>query len=345
MMFIQNGSHKILISMKIIHVICSLLTILSCSLYGCADDATSGSSGRDYAQSIRGEKLELEYHNIMIYADLSNRLDKDPNDSTIIEQLIAYFEKECVKPKTKINDRSSIYFSRLNHYESNCRPHKIDIEAREKLEEKQKFVNKELRTELNKLRATVACNYMERDSGGLDLVMLIYNELRNGLHIKTDKIIIGEYDTTAHKYYNHLFILTDGYLEFSNRDVSQDYHFSSSQIGRIRRRCIRENISPAQAIMTDSSFRIKALPPNENIGLVNLYILETDDRSFDPNSGTYQYSLELSDNEILRHVWQKWAEDSGFRSFTWKTKTSTITLNQDYIKNLIENALLQPANH
>jgi hypothetical protein len=338
-MYTTTGFYKILVNMRYILRIHVLLFVLIYALSGCADGTGGESAGRGVGEIVGGEKMELEYHNIMIYADLSNRLDKTPNDSAIIEQLISYFEKECVKPKTKINDRSSLYFSRLNHYESSCRSYKIDVESKDKLEEKQKFVNRELGAELDKFRNAVQCNYMERDSGGLDLVMLIYNEIKNGLHLKKDRVQLGEYDTISYKYYNHIFILTDGYLEFSNKDVSQDYQFSSSQIGRIRRRCIRENISPQEAIMTDSAFRIKPLPPNDNIGLVNLYIMETDDRSFDPRSGTYQYSLELSDNEILRQVWQRWAEESGFRSFTWRTKTSSTTLSQDYIKNIIETAI------
>jgi hypothetical protein len=33
---------------------------------------------------------------------------------------------------------------------------------------------------------------------------------------------------------------------------------------------------------------------------------------------TYKFPKGLRDNEILEGVWQKWAKESGFKTFEWK---------------------------
>ena len=131
----------------------------------------------------------IEYDNIMIYTDLSSRMNKNPSDTLVINQIVDFFVKGCVKPGIKVNDRSAISFSRANHQRSNCPSAKIDIGQFKNLEEKQQFVNDKLansglsRTILD-FKNSIRCNYLERDNGGLDLLSLIYQEVNSGNHIK-----------------------------------------------------------------------------------------------------------------------------------------------------------------
>lgn len=282
----------------------------------------------------------IEYDNIMIYTDLSSRMNKNPSDTLVINQIVDFFVSGCVKPGIKVNDRSAISFSRANHQRSNCPSTKIDIGQFKNLEEKQQFVNdksesKNLSKAILEFKRSVSCNYLERDNGGLDLLSLIYQEVNTGNHIKKPEYIISETDTTTLKYYNHLFIFTDGYLEYSTATGSKDFYFGEPQIEAVRKFCKTNKVSPEEAIRNNVQFKIRPLVSDNN-KYVNLYILETDDRGFNVQKGTLKNTGDLSDNNILRLVWKIWAEESGFRHFEWRPITTATNLPNDYIQKLIK---------
>lgn len=298
--------------------------------------------------ALYGCKLEIpndepdtiEYDNIMIYTDLSSRLNKNPSDILVINQIVDFFKKECVKPGIKVNDRSAISFSRANHQRSNCPSAKIDIGQFKNLEEKQQFVNDKAKNEgLSKsilvFKNRVKCNYQERDNGGLDLLSLIYQEVNSGNHIKKHDYLISPTDTTTIYYHNHLFIFTDGYLEYSTASGSKDFYYSENQIDALRKFCRSNKVSPEIAIKNNPKFKIRPLV-SENNKLVNLYVLETDDRGFNVQKGTYKNTGDLSDNNLLRLVWKVWAEESGFKNFEWKPMTTATNLPSDYINKIIK---------
>lgn len=283
----------------------------------------------------------IEYDNIMIYSDLSSRMNKNPNDTLIINQIIDFFVSSCVKPGIKVNDRSAIFFSRANHQRSNCNSANIDIGQFKNLEEKQQFVNnknehKNLNKAILEFKNSVRCNYLERDNGGLDLLSLIYQEVNTGNHIKKPEYLISETDTTTLYFHNHLFIFTDGYLEYSTATGSNDFYFGEPQIKAVRNFCKTKKVSPEEAIRNNPQFKIRPLV-SENNKFVNLYILETDDRGFNVQKGTLKNTGDLSDNNILRLVWKVWAEESGFRHFEWRPLTTATNLPNDYIQKLIKH--------
>jgi hypothetical protein len=282
----------------------------------------------------------IEYDNIMIYTDLSSRLNKNPSDTLVINQIVDFFVTGCVKPGIKVNDRSAISFSRLNYHLSNCPSAKIDIGQFKNLEEKQQFVNdknesKGLTKSIFEFKSSVSCNYFERDNGGLDLLSLIYQEVSTGNHIKKPEYILSETDTTTLKFNNHLFIFTDGYLEYSTATGSKDFYFGELRIESVRKFCKTNKVSAEEAIRKNLQFKIRPLF-SENNKFVNLYILETDDRGFNVQKGTLKNTGDLSDNNILRLVWKIWAEESGFRHFEWRPITTATNLPHDYIQKLIK---------
>ncbi|NUM50679.1 MAG: hypothetical protein HUU48_06130 [Flavobacteriales bacterium] len=282
----------------------------------------------------------IEYDNIMIYTDLSSRMNKKPSDTLVINQIVDFFVSGCVKPGIKVNDRSAILFSRANYQRSNCPTAKIDIGQFKNLEEKQKFVNnkshnKNLKDAISEFKNIVRCNYAERDKGGLDLLSLIYQEVNTGNHIKKPEYLISETDTTTLYFHNHLFIFTDGYLEFSTTAGSKDFYYGEPQIEALRKFCRTNKVSPEEAIRNNPQFKIRPLV-SENNKLVNLYILETDDRGFNVQKGTLKNTGDLSDNNILRLVWKIWAKESGFRHFEWRPITTATNLPNDYIQKLIK---------
>jgi hypothetical protein len=285
------------------------------------------------------ESEVLNYNNILIYTDLSNRLEKVPNDTMLINQLINYFITECVKPGIKVNDRSSIYFSRVNMYNSKCNTARIDIGEQKNLQEKQLYVNNNsksstLLSDVDKFKRIVECNYSERDEGGLDILSLLYNEINNGIYIKKPTFILGENDTTYINFTNHLFLFTDGYLEYDTTIGNSDFYFGQPQIEKIRQFCKTNNTLPVEAIKTNPEFKLRPLKAEFN-KYINLYILETYDRGLDQQKGTFKYTGDLSDNNILNIIWEAWAKDSGFKSFTWKQMTKPSSAPSDYIKNII----------
>lgn len=282
----------------------------------------------------------IEYDNIMIYTDLSSRMNKNQSDTLVINQIVDFFESGCVKPGIKVNDRSAISFSRANHQRSNCPSTKIDIGQFIKSEEKQQFVNnksesKNLSKSIFEFKSSVRCNYLERDNGGLDLLSLIYQEVNTGNHIKKPEYLISETDTTTLYFHNHLFLFTDGYLEYSTTAGSKDFYFGEPQIEALRKFCRINKVSPEEAIRNNQQFKIRPLVSDNN-KFVNLYILETDDRGFNVQKGTLKNTGDLSDNNILRLVWKVWAEESGFRHFEWRPITTATNLPSDYVQKLIK---------
>ncbi|MFN4299678.1 MAG: hypothetical protein ACK4EX_08125 [Thermaurantimonas sp.] len=289
----------------------------------------------------KDETYIIEYDNIIIYTDLSSRMYRNPNDTAIINQILDFFVSHCVKPGIKVNDRSAISFSRANYKRSNCPTAKIDIGQFKNLEEKQQFVNnkshnKNLNDAISEFKDIVRCNYRERDKGGLDLLSLIYNEVNSGNHIKKPEYLISETDTTILYFHNHIFIFTDGYLEYSTKAGSKEFYYGEPQIEAVRKFCRTNKVSPEEAIRNNPQFKIKPLV-SENNKLVNLYIMETDDRGFNVQKGTFKNTGDLSDNNILRLVWKIWAEESGFRHFEWRPITAETNLPNDYIQKLIKH--------
>lgn len=281
----------------------------------------------------------LNYNNLIIYSDLSNRLDKQPNDALVIDQIIAFFVNECVKPGIKVNDRSSISFSRINPYNSQCNPKTIDIGNIRSLQEKQIYVNDKnpdhnLTSSIKSFKKEIACSYGEKDSGGLDILSLLYNQFNEGRNIKRTDSIFTRTDTTILRHENHVFIFTDGYLEFNRKKGNMDFYFGNPEINQIRRIVETKGVSVREAFEDRPDLKLKPLKtPNNNI--IRLYVLETDDRQLDENTGTIKYTGEISDNNILKTAWEIWAEESGFKSFVWKQTTKGSTLAEDYIKKLI----------
>lgn len=285
------------------------------------------------------EAVVLEYDNIMIYTDLSNRLEKGPNDTMVINQITNFFVTDCVRPGIKVNDRSSISFSRVNMFKSNCSTAKIDVGEIASLEEKQLYVNDRAKTnnlsvDIHKFKETIVCNYLEKDEGGLDILSLLYNEMNSGNHIKKPTFINGENDTTTIVFYNHLFLFTDGYLEYNTKTGGSDFYFGQPQIEKVREYCRTNKIAPDEAIKNNPDFKLRPLK-SENNKYVTLYIMETYDRGLNEQKGTLKNTGDLSDNNILRLVWQTWASESGFKGFVWKQMTKPSSLPKDYIKSII----------
>ena len=284
----------------------------------------------------------IVYNNLSIYSDISNRLDHAPNDSIIIEQLIQYFIEDCVKPGIKINDRSAISFSKLNNFNSNCRRGRVDLNNfKENLNDKQQFVNNTSSTNLNtaidELRESILCSYKERDLRGLDIVSLLRHEIANGLCNKDSKTIITQYDTTYLNYENHLFLFTDGYLEFRKKGADSDFYFGYKEIDRIRRRMKKTGETDiTEFLIAHPEYSIPFVD-HSNAKDIHLYVLETYDRGINKKYGTIKNAGPLSDNNILKHVWEFWAENSGFKSFTWRMITNKNSLPQDYVKNMVDS--------
>jgi hypothetical protein len=81
--------------------------------------------------------------------------------------------------------------------------------------------------------------------------------------------------------------------------------------------CLFNNVDVDNALKTNPQFGIPAYrsPINE---LISLHILETHERDKDVTTLGYKNRPGLRDNEILKSVWSKWAEESGFKKFYWE---------------------------
>jgi hypothetical protein len=279
----------------------------------------------------------LLYENIVIYSDVSSRLKNFPypNDSLVIDGIIEYFVNDCVKPGVKTNDRSRIAFSRMNDYNSKCGSYCIDIDEIKPLNEKQKFVNNKskngnLSDRIKQLRSVVSCVYKEQDPG-LDILTLLSTKIESGTELKRSVTIKGMNDKESKiEYSNTIIVLTDGYLEF--KGTSKVNYFGVEQIEKVREQCIAEKLTAAEVFAKYPNLCLDPIN-NQNNGLVNLVVMETADRGFDPKNGIYKYKPSLSDNTILKAAWENWAIQSGFKNFKWIQSTNK-ALSKDFIKKI-----------
>jgi hypothetical protein len=267
------------------------------------------------------QNKHLTYQNIVILSDLSSRIDnKPPKDTGEIHKIVQYFKDECVKPGEKIGDKSSIYFSSF----SDKIIATIDIDKIKDLGEKQQFINSTgkfhnngLNHQIDEFELKVNSAYAKIRNKGLDLISILIEKIENEPIVKNDTYLTDGVDTTYLNYDNHIYIFTDGYLEYLNKNTNNQFYFGSPEIDKIRQYCIVNNVKISTALNTNRSLCLTPIKNKKN-QFINLHILETHERDKNDKLQTYKYPVGQRDNEILEAVWRKWATESGFRSFEWK---------------------------
>lgn len=275
----------------------------------------------------KGQNKHLTYQNIIILSDMSSRIRNQyfpQKDTAEIHKIIDFFKNECVKPGEKIGDKSSIMFSAFSEKTATC----IDLDKVKNLAEKQQFINSTgiykgcgLEEKLIEFENTVRNLYQKINNPGLDLISMLSEKIDNEGIIKEDTFLTSGVDTTFIHYENHIYIFTDGYLEYYNtfKQQNKQYYFGSSEIETVRQYCISNNIDIKTAITKNESLGFESSSyKNLKNKSVNLHILETHERDKDLKFQTYKNKKGLRDNEILEEVWHKWAIESGFTSFEWK---------------------------
>lgn len=276
-----------------------------------------------------GNKV-LTYQNIIILSDLSDRIEPTINRATInqqyppkdideIKKILEYFKDECVKPGKKIGDKSRISFSTF----SSENIASIDIDQIKELGAKQQFINstgnfkdKGLKYEIDIFTQNVEYAYNNIRNKGLDLISIVIDKIENKDMLKENKILTNGIDTTFINYDNHIYIFTDGYLEYIGKKTNSQFYFGDKEIEKIRNYCNRKKIDIKTAL-TNKTFCLPPVKNNKN-QLISLHILETHERDKDTKLQRYKNPKGLRDNEILEEVWRKWAVESGFKSFEWK---------------------------
>jgi hypothetical protein len=266
------------------------------------------------------QNKHLTYQNIVILSDLSSRIDnKPPKDIEEIQKIIQYFKNECVKPGEKIGDKSSISFSAFSEKVTA----KIDINDIKKLGEKQQFINSTgpyanagLKLELEQFEEKVKEVYATKRNQGLDLISILIDKLEKEPIVKKDFFVTDGIDTTFIKFDNHIYIFTDGYLEYLGKGTNSQFYFGDSEIEKIRTYSKTNNVNISKALEDNPSL---CLPPykGKKNEFVTLHILETHERDKNDKLQTYRYRAEQRDNKILEAVWRKWATESGFKEITW----------------------------
>ena len=274
-----------------------------------------------------GKNKHLTYQNIIILSDMSSRI-RNPRfpqkDTKEIHAIVQYFKNECVKPGKKIGDKSSISFSVFSEKTAAF----IDMDRIKNLGDKQQFVNSTgkyigcgLEEKLVEFEDTVKVLYERINNRGLDLISLLMEKIENEPIIKQNTFLTDGVDTTFISYENHIYVFTDGYLEYqlASKALSNQFFFGQSEIEKVRKYCVENKVDITTALEKEQSLCLE--PSFSRSGenkLINLHILETHERDKDLKSQTFRHPKGLRDNEILEAVWRKWAEDSEFKSFVWR---------------------------
>ena len=263
----------------------------------------------------------LTYQNIVILSDMSSRIEnKPPKDVAEIHKIVQFFRNECVKPGEKIGDKSCISFAAFSEKTLAS----IDINEIKNLGAKQQFINstgvyknKGLEQEIEQFEQKVKSEYASVRNQGLDLISILIEKIENEPIIKNNVILTDGIDTTFVNYENHIYIFTDGYLEYLNKNTNNQFYFGSNEIETIRKFCIANNINITKALENNKAMCLP-ISQSKKLNKINLHILETHERDKDDKLLTYNYPQGQRDNEILEAVWKKWALESGFKNFEWK---------------------------
>lgn len=279
----------------------------------------------------KAQNKSLNYQNIIILSDLSDRIEPTINgnipnqqypskDINEIDKILKFFKDECVKPGKKIGDKSCISFSTFSD-ESIA---SIDIDKIKDLGAKQQFINSTgkyqnsgLKYEIDIFKQNVQNAYDNIRNKGLDLLSVTIDKIENKSIIKNNTVLTNGIDSIFINYDNHIYIFTDGYLEYKGKSANNQFYFGNPEIEKIRQYCKQNNVDIKTALENNSSLSLPPVKNNKN-QLINLHILETHERDKDNKLQTYKNPTGLRDNEILEVVWRKWATESGFKSFEWK---------------------------
>jgi hypothetical protein len=263
----------------------------------------------------------LTYQNIIILSDMSSRLDNRPaKDINEIFNIVQFFKNECVKPGQKIGDKSCISFSVFSEKTAAT----IDISKIKNLGEKQRFINSTAEYKNNGLNQqivnfnnTVKDVYAKTRNEGLDLISLLIEKISNEHIIKENTFLTDGVDTTFLNYENQIYIFTDGYLEYGDKNENNQFYFGNSEIEEVRKYCINNKVDIKKALELNSTLCLPSYQNKFN-KFVNLHILETHERDKIIKLQNYKHVTGQRDNEILEAVWRNWAISSGFKSFDWK---------------------------
>lgn len=288
--------------MKNILIVCSVIVFL----FSCGSES---------------QNKHLTYQNIVILSDLSSRIDnKPPKDIGEIHKIVQYFKNECVKPGEKIGDKSSICFSSFSDKDIAT----IDIDKIKNLGDKQQFINSTgkfqssgLTYQIDDFEKKVKNTYTNIRNKGLDLISILIEKIENEPIVKKNTYLTDGVDTTFVNYDNHIYIFTDGYLEYLNKGANDQFYFGSSEIDRVRQFCKTNNVDIKAALDSNKTLCLTPIKNDKN-QFVNLHILETHERDKNDKLQIYKHPIGQRDNEILEAVWRKWATESGFKSFEWK---------------------------
>ena len=152
---------------------------------------------------------------------------------------------------------------------------------------------------------------------GLDLISVTIDKIENNSIIKENTVLTNGIDTTFINYDNHIYLFTDGYLEYKGKNSNNQFYFGNPEIDKIRQYCLINKVDIATALKDNSSLCLPAVKQDKN-QFINLHVLETAERDKNTKLQTYKNPKGLRDNEILEEVWRKWATESKFKSFEWK---------------------------
>lgn len=273
----------------------------------------------------------LTYQNIVILSDLSDRIDPTINgsipnqqypskDIKEINEILNFFNNECVKPGEKIGDKSCISFSTFSGESIAC----IDIGKIKNLGAKQQFINSTgkfknngLKYEVDMFKQKVQNAYNNIRNKGLDLISVTIDKIENKSIIKKTKVLTNGVDSTFINYDNHIYIFTDGYLEYKGKKSNNQFYFGTKEIEKIRQYCIANKVNVETALKDKISLCLPAVKNDKN-QFINLHVIETAERDKNTKLQTYNNPKGIRDNEILEGVWRKWAIESEFKSFEWK---------------------------
>ena len=256
------------------------------------------------------KKFVINHSNIIIFRDFSTR--DSPRDTGELKTIfMKHFYEGSVKPKIKINDESCIQYIELPDNEVKF---KKDISTIKELKLKQYYILNDLSNDLTKSLTEIHYNFSIKNMTnskkyGFDLISLMLFNLGHQESLKKDSkpIIAIDGDTLIKKYKNHIYVLSDGFLEFEKDNGPNEYRLNEERIDLIRTEAEKAKLKPYTFLTQHPEFCLK--PTDEFIDYdIDFHLIGIETR--EKNNGHYIHKDGYRDYQIIAAVWKKWAEDS-----------------------------------
>lgn len=272
-----------------------------------------------YKEKKESQGTDIKYDfNVLFVPDLSNRINLSIHPKPIHDTTLLYHILDNVVQLIDLNNRkvkqADIYkFDFVNKSilsKGICIPEQMIIDLSRfgnKVQKEAVYLRDSISNDIRKFKDNIGrvYDYSLTHTAGADL-WNYFNETINS-SLKRDEVIVqkNKKNNITKKYKDVVVVLTDGYIENSNK--AEGYKLDQQLIEKIRKDFITSGSKDlSEFIRSKEAYQI--IPTTNKLTGVNVLVLELIDRSLDKNGVALK---QPTDFQIMKVVWEEWLKNSG----------------------------------